>query len=211
MKKTVLAIMAIIIGFSSFAQSNNSASLGHKKLHNKKNHSNKQNTDNLNLSDDQKAQVKIINENFRQQMQDLKKNSSLNANELKDKRKALAEEHKENIKAILTPEQREQAKDRKHNFAKENKGKMRGERFEKMTKDLNLTPQQSTKMNNLNAAFKTNIQSIRQNTSLSQDGKKEQMKSLMKKHKDDMEALLTDKQKEQLKNNRKDKRNETVK
>ena len=208
MKKIILAITTIIVCFSSFAQSNNSASSEHK-IHNK-NRVNQQNTNKPDLSDDQKAQLKTINENFRQQMQDLHKNTSLTADEIKEKRKTLVKEHKEKINSILTDEQRKEAESRHYEFEKGNKEEMRGERFEEMTKDLHLTPEQSEKMKNLNTALMNSIQSIRQNTALSQEEKKEQMKSLMKKHKDDMETLLTDEQKEQFKNNNKKRQNSVV-
>ncbi|WP_157580330.1 hypothetical protein [Segetibacter koreensis] len=211
MKKITLGVMALAIGFSSMAQIADSTSNKHKTFHNRENHLGGQNLEKLNLTDDQKAQIKIVNENFRQQMQDVRKNANNNADDLKAKRRDLMKEHKEKINAILTPAQRKQAEDMRQEFAKENKGQMHGQRFEEMTKDLHLTPEQAAKMKDLNAAFRTDIQSIRQNNSLSQQEKKEQLKSLMKKHRADMETSLTDEQKEQLKNNRQNRRHKAVK
>ncbi len=211
MKKIALAIMVIVISFSSIAQTNNSKSSKHKEFHQGKNHFKRgENLEKLNLRDDQKSQIKTLNETFRQQMQDLNKNKSISTDEQKEKRKELVKEHKEKISSILTPEQRKQAQDESREYAAHKHGKMHGKRFGGMTKDLNLTPEQSTKMKDLNAALRNNIQSIRQNTSLSKEEKKEQMKSLMKKHKNDMEDLLTNEQKEQLKNHPKNRRNEAV-
>lgn len=210
MQRIVLAVMALITGFSSMAQTANLPSADQKKFHKNHKYENKQNIGKLDLTDDQKAQIKTLNQNFRQQMQDLNKNKSITADELKEKRHSIVKEHKEKIKAILTPGQRKEAKEMKDDFAKEGENKMEGKRFEEMTKDLNLTPEQSTKMKDLNTALTNNIQSIRQNTSLDREEKKEQMKSLMRKHKDDMETLLTNEQKEQLKNNRKNRRSEAV-
>lgn len=209
MKKIILAILTIIVCFSSFAQSNNSAFRKHKN-HDKKNQVNKQNSDKPDLSDDQKAQLKTINEDFRQQMQDLHQNTSLAADEMKDKRKILIKEHKEKINSILTGEQRKEAETQHHELQKDNKEEVRSGRLEEMTKDLHLTPEQSTKMKDLSTALMNSIQSIRQNTALSREERKVQMKSLMKKHKDDMETLLTDEQKEQLKNNNKKRQNTVV-
>ncbi len=201
--------MAIVTGFSSMAQTSNSTSNKHKEFNNRQSHLGGKNFKNHNLTDDQKAQIKTLNESFRQQMQDLNKNTNLSADELKDKRQALVKEHKEKVNAILTPGQRNQAHDMKH--AKGNKAEKRNEKFEGRTKDLHLPHEQSTEMKNLNSALKNNIKSIRKNTALSHEEKKEQMKSLMKKHKNDMEALLTNEQKQQLKNNHKNRRNEAVK
>ena len=207
MKTTALAIITILIGFSSVAQSADSATSGQKEFRKME----RKNYEKLNLTEDQKAKIKTLNETFRQQMQDLSKNTNVSADELKDKHDALIKDHKEKINTILTPEQRKQAADMKQEYGREKDHDKRGQRFEEMTKDLNLTPEQSAKMKDLNETLRTNIQSIHQNTSLNQDEKKDQMKGLMKKHKEDMEALLTNEQKEQLKNNFKNKRKDVVK
>ena len=206
MKKTALAIITILIGFSSIAQSADSTR-HHKEFRKMERKDSKK----LNLTEDQKAQIKKLNETFRQQMQDLSKNTNVSADELNDKHDALIKDHKEKINAILTPEQRKQAADMKQQYGQGKDHDKRGQRFEEMTKDLNLTPEQSAKMKDLNETLRTDIQSIRQNTSLNQDERKDQMKNLMKKHKEDMEALLTNEQKEQLKNNLKNKRKDVVK
>ncbi len=211
MKKIALAIMAIVTGFSSMAQTTDSTNNKWNKSDNRQAYRGGHNLDKLNLTDDQKAQIKTLNESFRQQMQDLNKSSNLSADEQKEKRQALAKEHKEKMNAILTAAQRQQALEMRKEFRDGNKGEMHSRRFEEMTKDLNLTPEQSAKMKDLNTALRNNIQSIHQNTALSQEEKKEQMKSLMKKHKADMETLLTNEQKEQLKNNHKNRRSEAVK
>lgn len=211
MQRIILAIMAITIGFSSMAQKGDSTFLQHKEFRNKKNQRGKQDFSNLNLTEDQKAQIKTLNDSLRQQMQDLQNDKSISAEDVKTKRMALVKEHREKVNAILTSEQRKQMEDMSEKFAKGNKDQMPARRFEEMTKDLNLTQEQSIKMNDLSKSFRTNMQSIRQNTSLSQDEKRDQIKSLMKKHQTDMETLLTDEQKEQLKNNMNKRHNEAVK
>ena len=192
------------------AQTADTASSRHTEFHKMDRHGDRQDYKRLNLTYDQKAQIKTLNGSFRQQMQDVSKNTNVSADELKDKRQALVKEHKEKMDAILTPEQRTQAQDMRQEYGQGKDHNRRGGRFEGMTKDLNLTPEQSAKMKDLNKDFRTNIQSIRQNTALGQDEKKDQMKSLMKKHKEDMEALLTNEQKQQLKNNFKNKRKDVV-
>lgn len=210
MKKIFLAIMAVTIGASSMAQSTDSSMLKHKDFSKGGKHWNKNDINKLNLTNDQKAQMKTANDNFRQQMQTLNKNTNLTSEELKDKRVKLMKEHKDKMNAILTPAQREQAQNSMHKYGG-HKGIKGEERFEEMTKDLNLTPAQSVKMKELNTDLRNKIQSIHQDTTLSKEEKREQMKSLMKQHKNDMETLLTNEQKEQLKNNHKNKQREVVK
>lgn len=210
MKKVALAIMAFVIGFSSIAQATDSASSGHKKFRKLEKHASGRNFEKLNLTDEQKAQVKKINESFRQQMVNANKNTSISADQLKEKRRALAKEHKRKMNEILTPEQKKQMQDGHDGLIKGDKGEMRSQRFEEMTQDLNLTPEQSAKMKELNFTLRNDVKSIRQNTALSKEEKKEQMKNLMKKHKTDMEVLLSDEQKEQLRNRSKNRRTEAV-
>jgi hypothetical protein len=55
----------------------------------------------------------------------------------------------------------------------------------------------------LNKSFRNDMKSIKENSALSQDEKKEQMKNLKQKHKSDMESLLSSGQKKQLKSQHK--------
>ena len=166
--------------------------------------------DSLHLSDAQKMQVRTINESFRQQMQDLHKQGSITVDQQKQKREALAKERKEKIAAILTPAQKQQFEASSKDSKNWRNDGMRANKIEDMKKDLNLSPDQSAKLNTLNSTFKTNLQNIRQNSALSSDEKKEQMKSLMKQHRSDMDALLTNDQKEQLKSRQKNRPNRTA-
>jgi Spy/CpxP family protein refolding chaperone len=143
-------------------------------------------------------------------MKDLRKQGNITVDPQKQKREALAKEHKEKITAILTPAQREQFESHLKDFKNGRNEGLRDDRVEDIAKDLNLTAEQSAKISTLNSTFRTNLQSIRQNTALSNEEKKEQMKSLMKQHKTDMETLLTNDQKEQLKSRQKNRPNRTV-
>lgn len=211
MKKIALGMMAVALTFSAMAQTNGKGSDEKDREQKEFKHDRfkgGENFDKLNLTDAQKAQIKTINESFRQQMKDLHKQGNITVDEQKQKREALVKEHREKIAAILTPEQKQQAETFRKDF-KGGRDKREG-RFEDMTKDLNLTPEQSAKMASINSTFKTNLQNLRQNTSLSQDQKREQMKSLMKQHRSDMETLLTNDQKEQMKSRLKNRPNRTT-
>src|SRR4051794_28602659 len=208
MRIVAITVLALGITFPSLAQTGDSMLQKQHEFHNRQAG---KNFEKLHLTDDQKAQIKTLNQSFRAQMQDLDKGATNSDDQLKEKRRALIKEHREKVEAILTPEQRKQAEEMKHELEPEGKGEMLGHRFEEMTKDLNLTPEQAAKMKDLNSAFRNNIMSLHQNTSLSHEEKKDQMKTLMKKHKADMESLLTDEQKQQLKNSRKNRQKEAVK
>jgi Spy/CpxP family protein refolding chaperone len=218
MKKIMIGMIAVALTFSATAQKNGDSKKDNREQKETKHRKFKggENYDNLNLTDAQKQQVKSLNENFRQKMKDLHKQGNITVDQQKEKRQALAKEHKDKIAAILTPEQRDQLsknfkgdwKDgNRENRVRGSKDGGRDDRFGAFTKDLNLTPQQSAKMESINAAFRTNLQNVKQNASLSQEEKKEQMKKLMKQHRSEMEALLTNDQKEQLKSRQKNRPN----
>lgn len=64
----------------------------------------------LNLTDDQKAQVQKIHENMKSQIAAVKGDSSLSADQQHAKIEELRKSSHEQVKQVLTPEQREQMK-----------------------------------------------------------------------------------------------------
>lgn len=197
MKKILTSVLALVIALSSMAQAN--------KIKDKKEFKGefrKDGIEKLNLTDAQKTQLKSINEDFKQRMQDLKKSDNITVKEQHEKREALVAEHQQKVNAILTPDQQSKLAASKQDFKQKggfHKGGAREGRFEQLSKDLNLTPEQTTKVQDLNQGLRTKMQDIRNNSSLTQEQKKEQVKDLMKKHREDIQSLLTQEQKQQLK------------
>jgi Spy/CpxP family protein refolding chaperone len=64
----------------------------------------------LNLTDDQKAQVKKIHENMKTQMDAVKSDTTLTAEQKQAKMKELHKSSHEQVKQLLTPDQRKQMK-----------------------------------------------------------------------------------------------------
>src|SRR5262245_27187253 len=62
----------------------------------------------LNLSEDQKAKFKSLNDDFRQQMQDLRKNDNITVKEWRAKMEALHKDHRTKMSSILTADQKAQ-------------------------------------------------------------------------------------------------------
>ncbi|MDB5190748.1 MAG: hypothetical protein JWQ96_311 [Segetibacter sp.] len=69
----------------------------------------------LNLSAQQSSRLKEINENHRQQMQELQSNTSLTDEQKKEKRRSIMEAHKQSIASVLTADQKAKMKDRMKN------------------------------------------------------------------------------------------------
>jgi Spy/CpxP family protein refolding chaperone len=85
----------------------------------------------LNLTADQQAAIKSIHENFRQQAQAIKNDSSLTPNQKKAKFKELRKSTHEQMMAKLTPEQQQKLKQ----LRKEHRAKLRRGRKSEGTKE----------------------------------------------------------------------------
>jgi hypothetical protein len=144
----------------------------------------------LNLSEEQKAGLKSTNDEFRKQMQDLKKQDDITVKEWKSRMQKLRTDHKEKIKGLLTNDQKEQLKKMKTG-RKERSEAMSQKRMERMKERLSLTDVQSDKLNELRTDMSGKLKALEENKSLSPDQKREQVKELMKQRKEKMSSILT--------------------
>jgi Spy/CpxP family protein refolding chaperone len=182
MKNLFLSLIAITtITFSAKAQENNSGKTENpteqKKEYGKhKRFDHQEMAEKLKLTDEQKQQMKSINSDFKNRMQELK-NQNLTAEELKEKRQALAKERMEKVQALLTSEQKTQMQQFKKE-GKHERGMASGKRMEKMKSTLNLTDEQLAKMKAEKEVFKSKEEAIKNNESLTADQKNEQLKLL---------------------------------
>ncbi len=137
--------------------------------------------DKLNLSADQQARMKVVKENFKKQAEELRKQDNLTVAEMKERREALQKEHKAQVEAILTADQKAQIakmrSERKQNGKVGNKGlkenrdtltragKPMLDRSAKkggpeLGKELNLTADQQAKMKEIRKDYKSKIESV---------------------------------------------------
>ena len=108
MKKILLGFMAVAISFAAMAQSEQGKEGRRKDGGKEFRHKRDKMMKDLNLSETQKARIKSINENFRSQVRSLGNDKSIAPEAQKERREALKKEHKSQITAVLTPEQRKQ-------------------------------------------------------------------------------------------------------
>jgi Spy/CpxP family protein refolding chaperone len=166
----------------------------------------------LNLTPDQQARLKSIHEDERKEMQTLKSNTSLTADQLKEQRKELHKKYHDQMQSVLTPAQKDQLKklqsQRKEKGAKKGQwGKDRKDFARKgagLENQLNLTPEQKDQLAKMRADVKSQIESIRNDQSLTQDQKKEKIHSIMKDQQEKFKSVLTQEQIEKLQSLRKE-------
>ncbi|HKH61549.1 MAG TPA: hypothetical protein VKA49_11995 [Flavitalea sp.] len=161
-------------------------------------------TKDLDLSDAQKQKMKEVRENHRKQMVELNKNENITVKEMRDRRAALAKDHKAAIDGILTQEQKNKIQEQRNKSVEQRK-EMQAKRAEKMKKDLALSEAQSAKLKTMNESYKSKFESLRSNESLDRGAKKEQFEALKQQRKEELKNVLTQEQIKKLDEMKKDK------
>lgn len=145
---------------------------------------------NLNLTDAQKQQLKSDNEEFKNKMKALKGNDNMTVKDFKAQREALMQERKTKFQSLLTSDQKAQIEKQKTEM-KSKRQEMGAKRMDRMKTDLALTNDQVTKFNALHENTRSQMESIRNNQSLSKEQKKEQLMNLRKTNDATVKNLLT--------------------
>lgn len=151
----------------------------------------------LNFSDQQKQQLKSINSDYRKKLADLKKNEDITVREFKSRMSVLRKEHRTQIQALLTPEQKDQVakmKQERMQLAKVNAGA----RAERMKIKLGLNDAQASQLKEIRTGMAAKIKAIHTDNSLSREQKHAQIKSLVMQQKDQLKTILTTEQLQQL-------------
>lgn len=158
----------------------------------------------LNLSEDQKAKFKALNEEHHKQLAELKKQDNITVKESREKMETLRKDHQAKIQALLTPEQKAQIEKNKEGQKAKFKQKddARGDRLKK---ELNLTDAQSAKLDANRKQMAEKMKALHEDKSLTDEQKQEKRKELMKQQKDNMKSILTEEQLQKMKEKRKDK------
>jgi len=151
----------------------------------------------LNLSEEQKAKFKSLNEDFRTQMEELKKKDDITVKEWRSRMENLRKDHRDKISSLLTDDQKNQLK--KSREARQlRQSDRRKEGFDRMRTRLNLTDDQAAKLKQSHSDMAEKIQSIREDQSLTDDQKKEQVKELKKKNQENLKTILSEDQLKRL-------------
>ena len=192
MKRIILsALVAVAVVTTSMAQEIPDRTAPNYEM--KRRHHRGDEFKNLNLSEDQKAQIKALNEENRKQMAELKKNDNITVKEWNSKKEALHKDYREKMQSLLTTDQKAQLE--KSKLVRKAKMEERSKaRIDKMKVDLGLNDEQTAKLKSERAAMQEKMKAIRDDKSLNDEVKKEQVKELMKKQKENMRSILTEEQ-----------------
>ncbi len=172
----------------------------------------------LNLTTDQQSKLKTIHENERKEMEALKA-KSLTADQFKTQRKVLHKKYQDQMQLVLTPAQKAQMEtfraERKQNGGKKGQWQKGGKDMTKrrgdFQKELNLTQTQKDQLSKMRAQVKSQVQSIRNDQSLTQEQKKEKMHSLKKDEQQKFKSVLTKEQLDRLESMKKERKDRATK
>jgi protein CpxP len=187
-KKIGTAIVALTLFISAAqAQDNNRHhNKGHKGNHERM-------AKDLDLTEAQKTQLKQQRESMMAEMKAVKENGSLTQAQAKEQRKAIHEKYKAQREQVLTPEQRAKVKSGKKEYRNKSVG-FNNERIRKIEQELNLTPDQKSKLTGIYSSFQSRRESVATNSTLNREQKKEQMNALTQEHIAQARAILNDEQ-----------------
>jgi hypothetical protein len=199
MKKLILTVFAL---FTVSLMLSAQEKVKHKRMHKK------QAIEQLKLTAEQKEKAKIYRKEFKEKMSVVEKNDQVSVKEYRAKKEALKKEQKNKMKGLLTTEQQNQLVVMKQKKMDEKNAKWQ-KKMDKLSTKLNLTTTQASNLKQQHEAAKQKMMELKQNDSYTREQKKEMVKELKKKNKESFVAGLTDTQKkqfEELKKNRKQKR-----
>jgi periplasmic protein CpxP/Spy len=147
----------------------------------------------LNLTDEQKTKIQPILQNEAQQMRAIHQNTSLTPDQRKTQVEQVRQSSQDQIKQLLTPEQAA------HIGKGPGKGNRPPDMSAWMSKNLNLTDEQKSKIDPIFANQRQQVQAIRQDSSLTQQQKQAKIEELRKSTHEQVMSVLTPEQQAQLK------------
>ena len=205
MKKVLGSLLALTLIVSAAQAQDQTETHRHGKHHGKEMLAKE-----LNLTADQKKQLKDINADTHKQMAELKKNDNITVKDFNSRKEAIKKTQHEKMLALLTPDQKAQMEKMKQDRMA--KGKERGEHgLQNMKTQLNLTDEQVSKLEASRESFHAKAKDIRSNTSLTEDQKKSQIKELAKQQREDTMSILTKEQLQKMQELHKDRSSSSVK
>jgi hypothetical protein len=145
--------------------------------------------------------IQTADQNFKEAAKTVRKDATLDRPAKGKKLRALQQERKAEIKAIMGEERYVEYQ----KVVAEKRAERKTERDAAMT-ELNLTTEQEADLKAVNEKYKQAAQAVRQDTNLTKEQKKQQANELRQSHLADMRAVLTAEQYEQYRAMKKAKR-----
>lgn len=158
----------------------------------------------LNLTSEQQTKLKDINKSFMQDAQQVRKNESLSAADKKSKMQELSNAREAKVKSVLTPDQaakwEQQHTAMKHKMAdmhQKNMHRSDSTRGKKALASLNLSDDQTAKMQAIHKDFKSKAKAIKQDSTAAKQDQLAKLKSLHQEKDAQVKSVLSAEQYQQ--------------
>jgi Spy/CpxP family protein refolding chaperone len=161
----------------------------------------------LKLTDDQRQQLKKLNDSYHQQLAALQGNDKISLGDYKKQLAALHKSHEEQVQGVYTDEQKKQLAEFK-NKRNINMQAAAAARLERLKLELNLTDEQVGKIKGQQEQMHSQLTALHENSALLPEQKREELKTLFAKEKDAFKTVLTPDQLSKLDSLHKDRFNE---
>jgi Spy/CpxP family protein refolding chaperone len=194
MKKTISGITALLLlAAASFAQP--TPGKWNKGGHfEQRDPGQRQPFSKINLTDAQKQQMKLLNDDFRKQLHELNAKDNITVKEQRDQRNALLNAHRQKVQSILTPAQKDQLAQFKAD-AKKRRAAMEDKHLSKLKTDLNLTETQVATIKSNQQKTQGKLELLRGDDKTNGSDKRQQLMALREEMHSNIEAVLTPEQK----------------
>ena len=156
-------------------------------------HRDKMMSEKLKLSEEQKQKAKALNEDYRKKMEELRKKDDILVKDWRNQMTELNKKHKEDMSALLSKEQKEQIEKYKVEHKKMAEIDANA-RMEKMKLRLDLNNNQVEKIKKQNSEMREKMKAIHESKSQDMTKKREEIKTLMQKNKENMRSILNEEQ-----------------
>ncbi len=151
----------------------------------------------LKLTDDQRQQLKKINDGYHQQLAALQGNDKISLGDYKKQLAALRKSHEEQVQGVYTDEQKKQLAEFKNKRSIDMQAAAAA-RLERLKLELNLTDEQVGKIKAQQEQVHSQLTALHENEALLPEQKREELKTLFAKEKDALKTVLTTDQQSKL-------------
>jgi hypothetical protein len=185
MKKIIVLMLAMVTIIAAQAQK--------ERTPEQRGYRDKMMAEKLKLSEEQKQKAKALNEDYRKKMDELRKKDDILVKDWRNQMTELNKKHKEDMSALLSKEQKEQIE--KYKVERKKMAEIDANaRMEKMKLRLDLNNYQVEKIKKQNNEMREKMKAIHENESQDMMKKREEMKVLMQKNKENMRSILNEEQ-----------------
>ena len=151
----------------------------------------------LNLSADQKAQLKSIRQNQRDQIMSLRDDKNLSQEQRMAKVRAIREGTRQQVLGVLTPQQQEIIKNARGEGRKRGRGPGRsGDRA------LDLSAEQRAQLRSIHQSTMAQVKAVRNDSTLTQEQKSAKLQEIRQSTRQQMSGFLTTEQQQRMKEGR---------